>query len=123
MIYHLSLNFTVSLFLKSFFILCREFEIIENIRVVCLLDFTADLRVKINANSRPNCQPHCHSKTGIHSCLCAITLTAIFVQRTCPFLSMMRKAKHAKTKLIKKIYMNSFYKIRPYTRVSEMIWT
>ena len=33
---------------------------------------------------------------------------SMFFQKTCPFFSRMRKAKHAKTKLIKKnIYRNS----------------
>ena len=34
----------------------REFVIVENIRLVCLLELTADFGVKTNAKLTPNCQ-------------------------------------------------------------------
>ena len=58
----------------------REFLIVENIHLVCLLDITADFGVKTNAKLTPNCQLHNQSKTGIQSCLYKVTLTLIFLK-------------------------------------------
>ena len=45
--------------------------------------------------------------TAILTIVHKIIVIVRFSLKTCPFFSRMRKAKHAKTKLIKKIYMNS----------------
>ena len=54
------------------FVFTREFIIVENIRLVCLLDLTADFCVK----ATPNIQ--LREKTGIQSCLYTVTLTPAF---------------------------------------------
>ena len=47
----------------------REIVIYENIRLVCLLDLTADFGVKTNAKLMPIFKLREKSKTGIQSCL------------------------------------------------------
>ena len=47
----------------------REFVIVENKRLVCLLDLTADFGVKTNAKLTPIFELREKSKTGIQSCL------------------------------------------------------
>ena len=56
-------------------ILIREFVIVENIRLVCLLDLTADFGVKTNAKLTPIFELREKSKTGIQSCLYTVALT------------------------------------------------
>ena len=52
--------------------------IVENVRLVCLLDLTADFGVNTNTKLTPNCQLTEKSKTGIQSCMNTLTLTPIF---------------------------------------------
>ena len=51
----------------------EKFVIVENLRLVCLLDLTADFGVKLNTKLTPKCQlRERESKTGIQSCLYCI---------------------------------------------------
>ena len=61
-----------------YYIITREFIIVENIRLASLIDLTADFEVKANAKLTPNYQLHSQSKTGIQSCLNTLTLTPVF---------------------------------------------
>ena len=54
----------------------REFVIVENIGIVCLLYLTADL--KKNAKLTVICELREESKTGSQGCLYTVTLTRIF---------------------------------------------
>ena len=53
----------------------REIVIVENIRMVRLLDLTADFGVKTNAKLKPIFKLRVKSKTDIQSCLYTVTLT------------------------------------------------
>ena len=57
-----------------------EIVILENIRLVCLQDLTADFGVKTNAKLPPILMLRENSKAKIQSCLYAETLTPIFTQ-------------------------------------------
>ena len=54
----------------------REFLIVENIRLVCRIDLTADFGVKTNAKFTPNCKLREKSKIGILSSLYTVTLSS-----------------------------------------------
>ena len=57
----------------------REFEVVKNIRLVCLLDLTMDFGVKINTKLTSIFKLREKSKTGIQSCLyTTVTLTPNF---------------------------------------------
>ena len=56
----------------------REFLILENICLICLLDLPADFVVKTTAKLKPIFKLREQSKTGIQSCLYTVTLTPIF---------------------------------------------
>ena len=55
----------------------KEFVIVENIRLVRLLDLTADFGVKKNAKLTPIFKLREKVKTGIQSCLYTVTLFPI----------------------------------------------
>ena len=54
----------------------REFLIVENIRLVCRIDLTADFGVKTNAKFTPKYKLREKSKIGILSCLYTVTLSS-----------------------------------------------
>ena len=58
----------------------REIVIVENKRLVHLLDLTTDFRVKTNAKLTPISKLREKSKICIQSCLYTVTLTPIFAQ-------------------------------------------
>ena len=60
----------------------REFIIVENIRLVRLIDLTADFGVKTNSKLTPNCQLREKRKTGIHNCLYTVTSLTTILART-----------------------------------------
>ena len=69
------------LFSNDFYILLtREFVIVENKRLICLLDFTADFGDKTNAKLTPDCQLREKSKTVYSelSVYLSVNLTPIF---------------------------------------------
>ena len=54
----------------------REFLIVENIRLVCRIDLTADFGVKTIAKFTPKYKLREWSKIDIHSCLYTVTLSS-----------------------------------------------
>ena len=56
----------------------REFEVVKNIRLVCLLDLTMDFGVKINTKLTSIFKLREKSKTGIQLSVHAVTLTPNF---------------------------------------------
>ena len=56
----------------------REIVVVENIRLVGLLDLTSVFGVENNAQLTPIFKLQEKSKTGIQSCLYTVTLTPIF---------------------------------------------
>ena len=72
--------------IKKYFNLCnhakmvliREVVLVENIRLVRLLDLTADYEVKTNAKLTLNFKLREKSKPGFQSCLYTVTLTPNF---------------------------------------------